>query len=36
MATHAFRTDINAMRALAVAGVVLFHFGVQGFGGGKQ
>ena len=29
-----FRSDINGLRAIAVAGVVLFHFGVRGFGGG--
>lgn len=29
-----FRHDINALRAIAVAGVVLFHFGVPGFSGG--
>lgn len=29
-----FRTDINGLRAWAVIAVVLFHFGVPGFGGG--
>lgn len=29
-----FRRDINGLRALAVAAVVLFHFNVQGFSGG--
>lgn len=29
-----FRTDINALRALAVLSVVLFHFKVSGFSGG--
>lgn len=29
-----FRSDINAMRALAVVVVILFHFGVPGFSGG--
>ncbi|NNG64941.1 acyltransferase, partial [Pseudomonas fragi] len=29
-----FRNNINALRALAVISVVLFHFKVQGFGGG--
>lgn len=29
-----FRTDINALRALAVVAVVLFHFKIPGFGGG--
>lgn len=29
-----FRRDINSLRALAVAAVVLFHFGVPGFSGG--
>lgn len=32
--TKDFRSDINGLRALAVALVVLFHFGVTGFGGG--
>lgn len=31
---HSFRTDINALRALAVVAVVLFHFKIPGFGGG--
>jgi peptidoglycan/LPS O-acetylase OafA/YrhL len=29
-----YRVDINGLRAWAVAAVVLFHFGVKGFGGG--
>jgi peptidoglycan/LPS O-acetylase OafA/YrhL len=29
-----FRADINGLRAWAVAAVVLYHFGVPGFGGG--
>lgn len=29
-----FRHDINGLRAIAVIAVVLFHFGVPGFGGG--
>lgn len=29
-----FRSDINALRALAVSTVVLYHFRVPGFGGG--
>ena len=29
-----FRSDINALRALAVLVVILFHFGVPGFSGG--
>lgn len=29
-----FRKDINALRALAVISVVLYHFGVKGFSGG--
>lgn len=29
-----FRTDINGLRAWAVAAVVLYHFGIPGFGGG--
>lgn len=29
-----FRTDINALRAIAVLAVVLYHFGVPGFSGG--
>lgn len=29
-----FRKDINGLRAWAVAAVVLYHFGVPGFGGG--
>ena len=33
-ASAEFRRDINGQRALAVAVVVLYHFGVPGFGGG--
>jgi peptidoglycan/LPS O-acetylase OafA/YrhL len=29
-----FRPDINALRALAVLGVVAYHYGLPGFGGG--
>lgn len=29
-----FRSDINGLRAWAVAAVILYHFGVPGFGGG--
>ena len=29
-----FRPDINGLRSIAVATVVLFHFGVPGFRGG--
>ena len=29
-----FRTDVNGLRAWAVLAVVLYHFGVAGFGGG--
>lgn len=29
-----YRSDINGLRALAVVAVVLFHFGIPGFGGG--
>ncbi|HBE9082146.1 acyltransferase family protein [Serratia fonticola] len=31
---RAFRHDINGLRAWAVVAVVLFHFGIPGFGGG--
>ena len=37
MASHTqpnFRPDINGLRAWAVVAVVLYHFGVPGFGGG--
>lgn len=33
-AAKGFRDDINALRAIAVLVVVLFHFGVPGFSGG--
>ena len=29
-----FRNDINGLRAWAVIAVMLYHFGVPGFGGG--
>ena len=29
-----FRSDINGLRAWAVVAVILFHFGIPGFGGG--
>jgi peptidoglycan/LPS O-acetylase OafA/YrhL len=29
-----FRTDINGLRAWAVVAVILYHFGIPGFGGG--
>lgn len=29
-----FRGDINGLRAWAVLAVILYHFGVPGFGGG--
>src|SRR4051812_44345470 len=32
--TMGFRNDINGLRAIAVAAVVLYHFGVTGFSGG--
>jgi len=32
--TPSFRPDINGLRAWAVVAVVLYHFGVPGFGGG--
>lgn len=34
MVKQGFRADINALRALAVMGVIGFHFGIPGFGGG--
>lgn len=34
VAQPGFRTDINGLRAWAVVAVVLYHFGVPGFGGG--
>jgi peptidoglycan/LPS O-acetylase OafA/YrhL len=34
MVKQGFRADINALRALAVIGVIGFHFGIPGFGGG--
>ena len=33
-AGSAFRSDINGLRAWALVAVVLYHFGVPGFGGG--
>ena len=32
--TSGFRTDINGLRAWAVVAVMLYHFGIAGFGGG--
>lgn len=32
--SNSFRTEINGLRAWAVVAVVLYHFGVPGFGGG--
>lgn len=32
--SSAFRDDINGLRAWAVVAVVLYHFGIPGFGGG--
>lgn len=32
--TADFRRDINGLRAWAVVAVILYHFGVPGFGGG--
>lgn len=29
-----FRDDINGLRALAVVGVILYHFRIPGFSGG--
>jgi peptidoglycan/LPS O-acetylase OafA/YrhL len=34
MVNKGFRSDINALRALAVIGVIGYHFGVPGFSGG--
>ena len=34
VAQKEFRRDINGLRALAVAAVVLYHFGITGFSGG--
>lgn len=34
MTQAGFRSDINGLRAWAVVAVVLYHFGVPGFGGG--
>lgn len=34
MADSNFRSDINGLRAWAVSSVILYHFGVPGFGGG--
>ena len=34
MAGLGYRRDIDGLRALAVSGVVLFHFGIPGFTGG--
>jgi peptidoglycan/LPS O-acetylase OafA/YrhL len=33
-AKHSFRLDINGLRAWAVVAVILYHFGLPGFGGG--
>lgn len=32
--SRSFRRDINGLRAWAVIAVVLYHFGIVGFGGG--
>lgn len=32
--TSVFRRDINGLRAWAVAAVIIYHFGITGFGGG--
>jgi peptidoglycan/LPS O-acetylase OafA/YrhL len=34
LSRSSFRSDINGLRAWAVAVVILYHFGVPGFGGG--
>jgi peptidoglycan/LPS O-acetylase OafA/YrhL len=34
MVKQGFRVDINALRAFAVIGVIGYHFGIPGFGGG--
>ena len=34
MVKQGFRADINALRALAVIGVIGYHFDITGFGGG--
>jgi peptidoglycan/LPS O-acetylase OafA/YrhL len=31
---HAYRADIDGLRCLAVVPVILYHFGIPGFGGG--